>query len=615
MMCEFINKLLNISLPVILLTAGALHGQEIEISATVNAQQVAIDQAFTYTIELSGSKANSVKEDPVLPNMEEFATYMGSSGTSQNIQFINGRMSVSKSYSFTYMATKVGTFEIGPAEISYNGNKISSNKLTIEIVAGGAGQRGSSPRSRPDASAQGTSDLKDNLLLRVFIDKSRVYVNEPVILSYKIYTAVTVTSYGISKQPDMEGFWVEEFELPNPPPTKREMYNGKEYIVAEIRKLALFPTDAGKKTVGSMQIQCDVRVQNQRRSIFDSFFDDPFFGRSIKADVFSSPVNIEVLPLPETGRPASFSGAVGDYTMAAAVDKQTVETNDAIALKLTLKGTGNIKMLPEPEVNIPPDFEKYDPKISRSIERTGNRIAGSKVMEYVLIPRFPGIQRIRPIEFNFFNPRTSSYETIRTSELVIDVLQGDDEMSVAGAGLSKEEVKLLGQDIRFIQRNIPKLRRQGHFFYQSPFFIIGLLLPLVLMIAAILQRRHMDKMYENQAYARNRKANQLARKRLRRARSLLQEDTQKEFYAETSRALIGFLADKLNLSAAGIITDELEAMMREKGIDQETVASFMDCINRCDYQRFAPSDSTTEEMNQLYEQAQMVISKIERSIK
>lgn len=596
------------------LMVGIVKGQEIEITATIDAANVALNQTFTYTIQLSGSRVNSIKEEPVLPNMEEFASYMGSAGTSQNIQFINGRMSVSKSYSFTYMATKAGTYEIGPAEISYNGKTITSNKVAIEVLTTAVQPTPSRPKTRPDASVQSNSDLNDNLLLRVFIDKSRVYVNEPVILTYKIYTAVTVTSYGILKQPDTEGFWVEEFEIPNPPPTKREIYKDKEYIVAEIRKMALFPTDAGIKTIGSMNIQCDVRVQNQRRSIFDSFFDDPFFGRSVKADIFSQPLQIEVLPLPAADKPKNFSGAVGEYKISASVDKSIVKTNDALALKVALSGAGNVKMLPEPDVYLPPDFEKYDPKISRTIERTGNSITGTKIMEYVLIPRFPGTQRIKPIEFSYFNPRKQSYEIISTRELEINVSKGDDDVGIIGAGLSKEEVRLLGQDIRFIQRNIPELKKTGYYLYKSSLFYLGVFLPLLLMVASVLQRRHQDKMSENEAYARNRRANQSAQKRLNKAKSLMTERTQKEFYAETSRALIGFLADKFNLPTAGIITDELESMMNARALDQNTIRTFLDCISRCDYQRFAPSNSTIEEMTLLYEQSRSVISKIEKSI-
>jgi len=599
---------------------GISLGQDINITASIDRSKIAVNQVYTYTLQVSGSKANSIKSDPVLPDMKEFSTYMGSSGTSQNIQLINGRMSISKSYSFNYMATKVGTYEIGPAKVEFKGKSYNSNSLTIEVVASAAqpkagGSPGTSQQSRSQQSIDNQKDLEDNLLLRAFINKRKVYVNEPVILTYKIYTAVTVTSYGVSKQPDTEGFWVEEFEIANPPQTTRENYKGREYIVAEIRKMALFPTDAGNKTIGPMHIQCDVRVQSQRRSIFDSFFDDPFFGRSVKASVYAPPIEIEVLPLPEENKPLNFSGLVGNFKISANVDKTRVKANEAISLKVKLSGEGNIKLLPEPNVIIPPQFEKYDPRISRNVNRSGNGISGSKTLEYVLIPRYAGQHQIKPIEFNYYDPINAQYRTVSTREISINVEKGDEDIAIAGAGFSKEEVKLVGQDIRFIQRTTPDLKRSGYYFYKNPLFYLGLIIPLILLIAAMFQRRQMDKISENEAYARNRRANQLAKKRLKHARSSLSEDTQKEYYAETSRALIGYLADKLNVSAAGVMSDQLESMMRGKALDEDIIKSFMDCISVCDYQRFAPSNSTYEEMSELYEQSKIVISKIEKSIK
>jgi len=594
----------------------ALLAQDIQISASIDRIKVGLNQSFTYSVEISGEKANSVGE-PRLPDFNEFAVYLGSSGTSQNIQIINGKMSVSRSMSFSYMANKIGKFRIAPSAVEYNGKEYASAALEIEVVA----QASKTPQANPQPGRSRTTDqddqsavIENNLFLRPFVDKKTAYINEPIILSYKIYTAVTVTSYGISKTPNTTGFWAEEFPMENQPRTYKDTYKGREFIAADIRKIALFPTDPGIKTITPMEIECDVRIQNKRRSIFDSFFDDPFFGRSVRYTVASPTTTIEVLPLPEEGRPADFSGVVGDYSVSVNVDKNQVKTNEALALKVKISGAGNIKVLPPPKIDIPADFEKYDPKISENINRANNTISGSKTFEYVLIPRFPGIQKIKPHDFTYFDLKSRSYKRIRIPEIIIDVEKGNDEFMLSGAGFSKEEVRLLGKDIRFIQKDRPEFKRINASFYKSPWYLALLIAPLFVLGYAIGYRRHLDKLSDNVAYARSRRANQMAMNRLKRAHRLLSEKTQKEFYAETANALLGFLGDKLNIPAAGIITDEVEGMMRNRHIADEVVDSYLKCLQLCDFQRFAPANSTLSQMKNFYEHAKQAIIALEKEI-
>lgn len=586
----------------------------IEISATVDRSILALNQTFVYTIEISGEKANSVG-NPELPDISAFTSYLGSSGTSQNIQIVNGKMAVSKSMSFSFMAIKAGKFSIPPTKVNYGGSVYRTDPIEIEITKQAAPQpQSGATRKQAQSQSDQTENIDDTIFLKPFVDKKKVYVNEPVILSYKIYTAVTITSYGISKQPNTTGFWAEEFDLGQQPKTHREMYKGREFLVAEIRKVSLFPTDPGEKKIEPMVIECDVRIQNRRRSIFDNFFDDPFFGRTTRKSVASPPVTIEVLPLPETNKPDDFTGAVGRYSISASVDKNEVKTNDALSLKVKLAGTGNIKVLPMPDIEIPNDFEQYEPKISESIQRSGNGVSGSKIFEYVLIPRFPGTQKIKPIKYSYFDPSSKSYKTISTAEIEINVAKGNEEFIVTGSGLSKEEVKLLGKDIRYIQKEIPEFRKIGAYYYRSPIYIILLILPVIMLGAAIIYRLHLDKLSDNVAYARSRKANQIAMNSLRKAKRKLSEQTQREFYSEASKALFGFLADKLNIPAASIIMDEVEEMMKKRNIDPQVISQYLKCLQVCDYQRFAPSSSDLEEMKQFYDQAKQAIISLEKVI-
>jgi hypothetical protein len=591
-----------------------LRSAEIEISTSVDRTVIGLNQTFTLTVDISGEKANNAG-DPQMPDVSDFATYMGSSGTSSNIQIINGRMSVSKSISFTYMAMTLGKFTILPAVLKLGDNEYRSQPIQIEIVKAPQqpqAQQRRTPRTPSDQPQDQT--IENNLFLRVSANKRRVYVNEPVVLSYKIYTRVSVTQYGINKAPETAGFWVEEFPIGNQPRTYEEIVDDKKFIVAEIKRMALFPTDAGTKNISPMQIECDVRVQTRRRSIFDSFFDDPFFGRTVRQVVNSRPVTIEVLPLPQEGKPANFTGLVGNFNISANVDKQTVKTNEAISLNIKISGNGNVKMIPAPKVELPPDFEKYEPKVSEKIDRTENSVSGYKAYEYVLIPRHPGLQKIKPVLFSYFDVATKQYKLLRTSEIIVNVEKGSDEFMTVTSGLSKEEIKLIGEDILFIQLSNVQFNKIGSFFYKKFYFILILLFPILVVVSSLGYRRYLDKLSENVAYARSRKANQLAMKRLHKAKTLLSEKTQKEFYAEISNSLMGFLGDKFNIAAAGIITNEVEELMQTRGVDGQVIRQYLSCLQICDYQRFAPSNAKLDEMKKFFDQAKQAIVALEKVI-
>lgn len=592
-----------------------LFGADLTITATLDRTTIGINQTFTLEVELAGERANKVG-DPKLPDISDFATFMGNSGTSTNMQIINGRMSLSTTYSFTFMATKVGKFSIPPVIIMWSGQEYSSKPISIEIVQSTTPPtQPRQPGARTPAEQPSVQNLEENLFLHVAANKRRVYVNEPLIVTYKIYTRVTVTQYGIGKLPSTEGFWSEEFPLGNQPKTYEEILNGKKYIVAEIKRMALFPTDAGMKTIGPMEIECSIRVQQQRRSIFDSFFDDPFFGRTVNQVIASKSLNVEVLPLPLENKPKGFSGLVGQFNLSADVDKTSIKTNEAIALKIKIGGSGNIKMIPIPKVEAPPDFEKYEPKVTENINRTETSITGNKTFEYILIPRYPGLQKIKPILFSYFDIATKKYRELATPEIVIDVAKGSDEFMTVSSGLSKEEVKLLGKDIRFIQTTNAEFTRIGAYLYEKFYFILLLIFPMLAVLVAYGYRRHLNKLSGNIAYARSRKANQLAMKKLHRARKLLSEPRQKEFYAEIAQSLMGFLGDKFNISSAGIITDQVEALMKSRNIPEDVIRQYLSCLQVCDYQRFAPSNSNLQDMENFFNQAKQAIISLERVIR
>ncbi len=590
---------------------------KVSVRAYLDRNAVTVGEQFSLSIEVSGSGANNVPA-PEPPNLSKFAAFIGSS-SSQSIQFVNGRMSVSKTTIFFFQATAPGIYTIPPVPVRFKGKVYKTNRLTIQVQKGAAapppvaGAPGQTPRS---ATPKATGPRRGQLFLRALVSKRRVYQNEPLVITYRIYTRVSVTGYSIKTLPKTAGFWAEDVPLSARPQTRNEIYNGVKYVVADLKKMVLFPTAPGDKIIDPMVVTCQVRVRSRRRSgdIFDQFFNDDFFGREVQEDIRSRPITIHVLPLPEAGKPADFSGAVGQFNLKATVSKDSVKANEAITLTVKISGSGNIKMLPEPKLTLPPDFEKYEPKVTQKITRAATGVTGFKQFEYVLIPRFPGEQHIAPISFSYFDPIKGTYRTLHSPAFTVRVAPGAETAVSLGEGLSKEEVQLVGKDIRFIKTESPKFIRLNHLFYQTPLFWLLIFMPLLALGGAFGYKRYQDRLETNVAFARSQRANQLARKRLQTAKKLLAEKTQKDFFAEISRALIGFLADKFNLPAAGIMSDEVESLLRNHGVDEETIRKYLNCLNTCDFQRFAPANSTTDEMQACYNDASEAIVRLEKAI-
>jgi len=592
---------------ILALCMQAVEAQELELKAYVDRTQVGTGQQFALVIELSGSDAQGT-QFPELPDISAFADYAGSS-TSQSYQFINGRMSASKSSVNYYFARTEGKHQIPSVTLSYKGKTLKSQPVTIEIVKGAAAPPGQGQQpGGPQPQITPESSLEGNLFLEAEADRKEVYPNQPVIIIYKMYTRVQVTGLNVTKMPKTAGFWSEDFPMPQQLIQYEKIINGKKFLVAEIKKTAFFATEAGDKVIDPMELECEVRLQEQRssRDFFDQFFRNSF-GRMVRARIASKPITIQVHPFPDKGKPADFSGAVGTFSMKTSIDKDQVKTDEAVTLKVSLSGSGNIKTLAEPKISFPQGIEKYDPKVNEKIERAGNTVSGSKAFEYVLIPRLTGEHHIKPFTFSYFDPVKTAYKTIASPEFTIHATAGSGSGGPVASSFSKEEIRIIGRDIRFIKMSSARYYPAGNYFYQTTWFLVLLIVPLFVLGIAIGYRQKINKMADNVAYARSRRANQEAKKRLSRAHKLMKPETQKEFYAELSRALLGYIADKLNLSAAGLISDEVAEKLKEQNIDEQIISMFLESFKECDYQRFAPSQSNLEDMKKSYDRAHNAI--------
>ncbi len=588
--------------------------EDFQIKAWVDRSVIGINEQFILNVELSGNEAGRAST-PQLPDMNEFAAFLGS-GSSQNFQIINGVTSISKTINYYFQATKIGKFTIGPIKIKVKNKTYQTDPIPIEITKSSSKPRQSAQSQRN--VQQGQSDISnEDIFIKTVVNKKKVYQNEPVIVTYKIYTRVNMTPVGFTKLPATTGFWKEEFPMGQQIPTHTEIVDGKRYTVATIKKMALFPMTPGKKVIEPLVLQCRIRVR-KRRSMFDDFFNDDFFsdpfGRTIQKNISSEPVIINVIPLPENGKPKDFKGVVGDYKISSFVDKADVKTNEAITYTLTISGTGNIRSLPEPEISFSHDLEAYPPEVSEKIERKGNSISGTRTYEYVLIPRAAGTQKIQPVTFTFFDPSSKTYKTLRTDPITIRVQKGREISTPIPQITSKEEVELVGKEIRFIMTEPPSFRKIGEGIFKSYTLIIIFISPLILLFAAVSIRKHQDRLRGDIAYARNRRAGKFARKRLSMARSLLNVESQKEFYAEVGKALLGYIGDKLNIEEAGIIRDEVKNMLTKKGVSEEVLNRFFKCLDICDMKRFSPTGSTIDEMKKFLKEAEECLVIMDRHL-
>ena len=571
------------------------------VRAYLSQTEVLLNRQFVLNVEVSGTQ--QLDEDPpVLPDLSAFAVYLGS-GTSTSMQIVNGRTSLSLTFQHRFQATAEGTFEIGPVTVRAGGRDLRTEPLTIRITDGPA------PTSRAGPPRADGTVAPEDLFITATASKPRVYVNEPVIVEYRIFTRVDVDGYNITQQPGTTGFWVEELEDPQAR-VEQVVRDGLQYTSAVVRRVALFPTGAGTKTLAPLTLETQVRVQRRSRSLFG----DPFgglFGSRVPVVVGSNPVEIEVLPLPEAGRPDAFTGLVGRLEVSASIDRTDAETNDALTYRLEVSGTGNIRTLPEPELGFPSDVEVYPPDVSERVDPTEDGVRGSKIFEYVIVPRAPGQVTIPAVKLAYFDVDAGTYAAAASDPITLTVV-GD---PVAGpAGRFRTGVDLQRQDIRFIRIAIPGFRPVGGSLVRSAGFWAIVLVPMCAVAGAVAARRHQDRLTGDVAYARRRRAARLAKQRLARAESLRSPDRHRAFHAEVGRALQGFLGDKLNLAEAGLIRDEIRARLTSRGVAPGVIDAYLGCLEDCDRQRFAPTEPDTLAMQDMLTRAARAMTDLDQAL-
>ena len=594
------------SVLVIVLTVTAF-AQNATFVASADRTTVGAGEQFEVSFIVSASDVNGAKNFKP-PAFTPFVVLSGPN-QSTNMQFVNGQMSGSISFTYYLYTRQTGKFTIAPATIEYKGAALKSQPLQIEVTQG----KPQTQAKEPD-NAQ---NVADNLYIRAVADKQRVRQGEPVTVTYKLYTRLQVSGYDIAKAPVYQGFWAEEVEQPKQPVVTTETIDGKQFRVATIRKTALFPTQSGKLTISPLEVRCAFQLASRKKTNdpFDSFFNDPFFSRTqtVEQDIKTNPLAVTVDPLPGSP-PAGFTGAVGRFSFSATVDKKEVKTGDPITLKLTISGAGNVKLLTPPKPDLPADFEAYDPKISEEVTRDGGVIRGKKTAEYLVIPRNAGDRAIEPIAFSYFDLDRNAYNTVRSSRFDFKVIPGK-EMSVGATVTSKSDIQLLGQDIRFLKLSLGELHSIDESLFSSDLLVACFVLPPFVFLFAFGYRKRQERLSGRVDQLKFAKASRGASKRLKVARKLLSQGNTESYHAEVSKAVFSYLEDKLHISKASLTMDEAARLLGERGVTAETIESLRACIERAEFARFAPASDTREARTEILDAATGIINNIDKSLR
>ncbi len=586
--------------------------QDATFTAASDKNPVGLGDQFTLSLALNNAGIGGGK-NMKLPDLSAFRIMSGPN-QSQSMQFINGAVSSSITFSYILQPKEMGKFTIGAATVEVGGKPLNTQPLTIEVIKG-------SPRQQQQAAPADdvSGQIGDNLFLKATVDKNHVIQGEQINLTFKLYTRVSVSNYGVDKNPTMTGFWGEDIENPKNIALTNETVNGKQYRVGVIRKMALFPTQSGTLEIAPMEATTQVQLQTRSVDPFDAFFRDPF-GRTVNYKVKSDPLKIKVDPLP-SGAPSSFKGAVGKFTMSTSVDKKTTKTNEPVTLKVNISGSGNIKVLEVPELELPKDFEQYTPKVSDNINRQEGKISGSKSFEYLLIPRYPGQKSIKPVTFSYFDLTKKEYVTLQSPQIDLNVEQGTATAPPTMTGGTREDIQMLSQDIRFIKVSQPVFTRRGEYLHKSGMFIALTLLPLLgLACTLVFARQRQAEMLDAAGY-RNRRAMKVAQKGLKQAEQLLASKasgsaSQKlEFYSEIARALHKYLGDKLGIQQADFSIENVLQALSSRSVNGEAPVALKSLLETCEMARFAPTSMEATAMQKTYDEAKRLIVELERTLK
>ncbi len=577
-----------------------------EFSASIDKAIIPQNERFQIYFTFKGTNLNKLK-DFQAPSFNGLEILSGPN-QSKSLQIINGQVSGSLTFSYIAVARNIGKYKIGSASVKFNGQTFNTKPLTFNVIKGNSTHK----KVREDLGIS-EKELSQNLFIRAIPSKTTALLGEQITVVYKLYTRLNITSPQITKLPFFKGFWSEELETNNNINFGIEMYKGERYRSAVIKKVALFPTKTGVLTVTPFELNIPVVVRTKRRSrdIFDEFFNDSFFGRTKTVEHLtrSNKIKIKVLPLPSENVPATFTGAVGKFKLNVKLDKQNVNVNESITVKVRISGTGNIALLKLPELKLPAGFEKYEPKTTQNISKR-NYVSGRKNIEYLIVPRVPGVKEIPPIEFTYFDLKKNKYITLSSEAFKVNVKAGKNDFTSNVSGYSKEDVKLLNKDIRFIKTSSFSFQRKEKITKIGVLFWLALLLPFIALITLYFVQKKQNKLAGNIKLIKFQKAEKTAKQQLKKAKKALETNNLADYYNYLSLALFGYLEDKLGLQKADFTLNKALEILKEKNAGEELITNIKQIADKCEFARFAPDAVGNDSDGAIYKNVEKVIENI-----
>ncbi len=598
-------KIKKIIIPIVVIIIAYVYcvlpanSQQLTIQSSIDKNTLSLDDQLTLRVVVSGSVSNVPK--PAIPELKGFTSY--SSGRSQNVSIVNGKVSSSVTFTYVLVPQSEGKHIIPAVTVNFKGQTYSTSPIEVEVLASSSKQ--APAKTAPSKSyPQTVRQARGNIFVTTGVDKKKVYVNEQIQLTFSFFQSVRLLNQPQYSPADTTGFWTED--LP-PQRNYKSRIEGRDYQVVEI-KTALFPTSSGKHTIGKANLKCAVEEVSGRR---DDFFKG-FFSRGKNIALESKPINITVLPLPDEGKPAGFKGAVGQFGISAKVDKTELKTGEAVTLTVDISGSGNVKAISEPVLGNLDNFKRYETVSSFNLSKKDYRVQGSKSYTIVLSPLVSGKLTIPAIRFSYFDPKKKSYRTVKTSPIGLNVKQGERE-TTSSVVITQEGIKYLTKDILHLKTK-RELKDHGNLVYKNNAFVGFHVIPPVVFLGLLLYRRRVEKLSRDVGYARRTRASGMVRKRLKKARELLDTDKTKEFYSALSEGLTKFIGDKLNVPAVGMTMAQIEEILKKEKVEESIIEDVRNVMSRSDFARFAPAELDKGQLKSDYGLSEKIIMKLQKII-
>lgn len=516
-------------------------------------------------------------------------------------KYVNGKRTFSRSFSYVLSPLEKGTITIGQAQIEVDGEVYKTSPIEIEVTE--------AVEQPTDADNQ-TAIVEDGVHIVAEISNSNPYLNEAISVTYKLYVSYHVDisqQFRYLDRPSFRGFWNQEIET-----TSNQVYegkyNGRDYRYIILERVLLYPQNTGELVIDPLTLDVPIDVPSNRRD---------FFGRrlstTVNRTVASNKLSINVKELPTKGKPADFSGAVGDYRMNFSTTKDSLVAQESFNATIKISGSGNLKLIKLPEIELSNSMEVYDPERKETINTTASGMRGSVEQTYTIIPQRPGKYPIGPVTFSYFDPSSETYKTLRSEELQLKV-EPSTTLSSTRSKSSDSPRNILSdiEQFKFISLNT-KLNdiKPKQIYLQKIGYWIALSLPILAIPILILLGRWRNISLADTERNRLREADKLARRYLGKAKK--KQTDKEEFYEALELALHNFLKAKLNIHTNAISKEQITALLKEKNVSDEAITELMELLTSCEMARYAPSSVATTEVN--YDKAVATITDLNKQIK